>query len=256
MSFTPRLTKPESGNPYYNTIARGGYSRAIVGSPTDPGCNVLSNCVGYAFGRANEIMQSKSMAYLAPVNAENFVEYRGNLQTGQIPKVGAIMCWQKGTLSNSDGAGHVAVVEKVIDNYTVVTSESAYNGTAFYTMTRRKADGNWGMGSAYSFRCFIYLPISQTSSTSSSTPTSVPTNTTHPSSTIKVGQPMLAVGSKGRPVKTLQILLNGYGFDCGEPDEIFGGKTKQAVIQYQSRNCPPADGVVGSNTWASLLGWR
>ena len=54
--FKPRMTKPESGNPYYNTLAAGGYSGCIKGSPTDKGCNVLANCVGYAAGRFNEII--------------------------------------------------------------------------------------------------------------------------------------------------------------------------------------------------------
>ena len=55
LTFTPRLSRPESGNPYYNTRGNGGYSDAIKGKPTDPGCDVLANCVGYACGRFNEI---------------------------------------------------------------------------------------------------------------------------------------------------------------------------------------------------------
>ena len=35
MSFTPRLTKPEAGNKYYIRKANGGWSNAILGSPTD-----------------------------------------------------------------------------------------------------------------------------------------------------------------------------------------------------------------------------
>ena len=51
-----RTTKPESGNKFYNTVSKGGYSHCIVGYPTDKGCNVLANCVGYACGRFNEII--------------------------------------------------------------------------------------------------------------------------------------------------------------------------------------------------------
>ena len=53
-----RTTKPESGNKFYNTATKGGYSHCIVGYPTDKSCNVLSNCVGYACGRFNEIIGS------------------------------------------------------------------------------------------------------------------------------------------------------------------------------------------------------
>ena len=69
-TFTPRLSRPEAGNPYYNTRGNGGYSNAIKGKPTDPGCDVLANCVGYAYGRFNEIGGWGSCKYLSPVNAE------------------------------------------------------------------------------------------------------------------------------------------------------------------------------------------
>lgn len=156
-----RTTKPESGNKFYNTVSKGGYSHCIVGYPTDKVCNVLANCVGYACGRFNEIIGSMRYPYLN-CNAENFIERAKNtygLKVGQEPKVGAIMCWQKGsTLSGNDGAGHVAIVEKVIDANTVYTSESGYGGSAFWNSTRKNTNGRWGIGSSYTFRGFIYNP--------------------------------------------------------------------------------------------------
>lgn len=158
--FTPRLTKPEKGNKYYNTKSNGGYSGAIKGSPTDSDCDVLANCVGYAYGRFNEIGGYGSCKYLSPVNAENFIQYKGNLEVGQTPKLGACMVWQKGsTLFGSDGAGHVAIVEKIVSDTEVVTSESGYGAsTPFWTQTRKKGAGNWGQSSAYKFLGFIYNP--------------------------------------------------------------------------------------------------
>ena len=158
-TFKPRLTKPEKGNPYYNTKANGGYSTAIKGSPTDPDCDVLSNCVGYAYGRFNEIGGWGSCKYLVPTNAEKFIQYRGSLEVGQTPKLGACMVWQKGsTLSGNDGAGHVAIVEQIISETEVVTSDSGWGGAAFWTSNRKKGDGNWGAGSGYTFLGFIYNP--------------------------------------------------------------------------------------------------
>lgn len=159
-AFVPRLTCPEKGNPYYNTKANGGYSNAIKGSPTNANCDVLSNCVGYAYGRFNEIGGWGYCKYLQPVNAENFIQYAAGLKTGNTPKVGAVIVWQKGaTLSNSDGAGHVAIVEKVISPTQIVTSESGWNSsTPFWTKTRNKGDGNWGAGAGYTFLGFIYNP--------------------------------------------------------------------------------------------------
>ena len=160
MGFTMRTTKPEAGNKYYIRKASGGYNGAIRGSPADPDCDVLANCVGYAVGRFNEIGGWGSCKYLSPVNAENFIQYKGSLGVGQKPRLGACMVWQKGaTLTGSDGAGHVAIVEKVVSAEEVMTSESAYGGKAFWTQTRRKGnDGNWGQGSGYKFLGFIYNP--------------------------------------------------------------------------------------------------
>lgn len=153
--FTPRLTRPGAGNKYYIRKAQGGYSNAIWGKPVDANCNVLSNCVGYAYGRFNEIGQYGSCKYLAPVNAEDFMKYKGSCKTGMAPKLGACAVWQgKGSL-----AGHVAIVEKIIDSNTIVTSESGYGQkNPFWTTTRKNTNGRWGANSNYPFLGFIYNP--------------------------------------------------------------------------------------------------
>lgn len=161
MSFTMRTTKPGVGNKYYIRKASGGYSDAIKGSPTDSECDVLANCVGYAIGRFNEIGGWGSCKYLSSVNAENFIQYKGSeLEVSQTPQLGACMVWQKGaTLSGSDGAGHVAIVEKVVSDTEVYTSESGYGSKAFWNQTRKKGDdGNWGQSSGYKFLGFILNP--------------------------------------------------------------------------------------------------
>ena len=125
-----RTSKPSAGNKFYNTTSRGGYSQCIQGSPTDAGCNVLANCVGYAYGRFNEIGGWGSCKYLQPCNAENFIQNCGGLQVGQVPKIGACAVWIKGaTLSGADGAGHVAIVEQINSDGSIVISESNYGGT-------------------------------------------------------------------------------------------------------------------------------
>ena len=148
--FIPRLTKPEKDNKYYITKALGGYSAAIEGNPKDDDCNVLSNCVGYAYGRFNEIGGFGACKYLSPVIAKDFMKYKGGCESGNTPKIGACMVWENGS------AGHVAIVEKVISETEVLTSESEWGGRAFYTITRKKGDGNWGYGGT--FLGFIYNP--------------------------------------------------------------------------------------------------
>lgn len=68
--------------------------------------------------------------------------------------------------------------------------------------------------------------------------------------------PILGNSSKGYSVKALQILLIGYGFSCGwyGADGDFGGSTKAAVVAFQKANKLEADGIVGNQTWARLLG--
>lgn len=155
-----RTTKPTSGNKFFITKSKGGYSTCIQGSPTDSQCNVLSNCVGYACGRFNEIIGAMKYPSLN-CNAENFIERAKNtygLEISSVPTLGGIMVWQKGTLSGNDGAGHVAVVEKIIDSNTIYTSESGYGGSAFWNSTRRNTNGRWGLGSVYTFRGCIVNP--------------------------------------------------------------------------------------------------
>lgn len=68
--------------------------------------------------------------------------------------------------------------------------------------------------------------------------------------------PLLKKGSTGDSVKALQILLKGYGYDLGKwgADGDFGSATENAVECFQEDNGLTADGEVGGQTWAKLLG--
>lgn len=178
MAFKMRTVKPEKGNKYYIRKAQGGYSNAIVGKPTDKDCNVLANCVGYAYGRFNEIGGYGYCKYLAPVNAEKFIQYKGRCEVSQEPSLGACMVWQKGnTLNGSDGAGHVAIVEKVVSKTEVITSESGYGcSRPFWTQTRKKGtNGRWGCNSSYKFLGFIKNPAVKDEPIPAPTPAVAPT---------------------------------------------------------------------------------
>lgn len=171
-------SKPSAGDPYisyYNNSNRGGQNTCINGSPMDPVCNVLSNCVGWVSGRFNHIYSvlsgDKTMKYKAyHCNAGDMYEKAASfgLKTGSTPQAGAIMVWGK-----QGGAGHVAIVEKVISSDEVMTSESGYNSYAFRNKNRKKGNGNWGSNSPYYFKGFVYNPAVQnyyaTHSTSGST---------------------------------------------------------------------------------------
>ena len=197
-TFKPRLTRPEAGNKYYITKASGGWSDAIKGKPVDALCNTLSNCVGYAYGRFNEIGGYGCCKYLRPVNAENFIQFAGGLAVGQEPKLGACMVWRKGaTLNGSDGAGHVAIVEQIISATEIVTSESGYGSkTPFWTKRRKKGTGNWGAGSGYTFLGFIYNPAVSGSTTTTPAPNPPTTGGATEALKYKVGQMVQSLAKK------------------------------------------------------------
>lgn len=184
-----RTTQPKNSK-YYTRCANGGYNGAVQGSPVISGANVLCNCVGYANGRFNEIINDpdlkgteKKFRYQLVCNAENFIESakKQGLKISSTPVLGGIMVWQKGgTLSGSDGAGHVAVVEQINADGSIITSESAWAGFAFKRITRKKS-ARWGQASGYTFRGCIINPGVKT-----------PAKTTPKKSTDQIAQEVLA----------------------------------------------------------------
>ena len=231
--FKARLTRPESGNKYYNTPDAGGYAvGAIKGNPLLPGCNVLANCVGYAAARFNEIIGAGMWKYLTyPPDAENFIDYakQQGLQTGTEPQLGAVIVWAKGkTWTASDGSGHVAVVEQINSDGSIITSESGYGcANPFWTTHREKGGGNWGAGSEYRFIGFVYQP--------DSTPR------------------LIKKGDKGAEVELMQARLHALGYlRKNEIDGDFGTITLGAVCAFQLEHGLTVDGICGPATQAAL----
>lgn len=243
-----RTSKPKKTDEFisfYNNRYAGGKSKVITGKPTDPEANVLANCVGYANGRFNEIYSQvtgrKEMAFpTLTANAENFIEKAKNLnlKVGNIPQIGAIVCWQKGnTLLSSDGAGHVAVIEKVLSSSKITTSESGWeSNTPFWTKTRSNTLKNWGQSLLYKFRGFIYNPCFY------SNPYTQPTRTLQLKSNRMIGE----------DIKWLQYQLNEKGYNL-EIDGVFGPATKAATADYQKRRNIAVDGVCGIDTRTELM---
>ena len=62
-------------------------------------------------------------------------------------------------------------------------------------------------------------------------------------------------GNMGKSVRLLQTILMSQGYSCGPcgADGDFGQATAQAVRKYQLAKGLDVDGVVGQQTWASLL---
>lgn len=149
-----RTTRPGAGNKYYIRRVSGGYSTCIQGKPTDSLCDVLSNCVGYACGAANEELDLGYEKYHLNCNAENFIEraIASGLSVYKTPQVGDIICWEgKGSL-----AGHVGIVIEVINSNCIRVAQSGYGSrNPFYITVNYNTNGRWGLSANYPFRGFI-----------------------------------------------------------------------------------------------------
>lgn len=65
--------------------------------------------------------------------------------------------------------------------------------------------------------------------------------------------PLLKRNYQGAYVRFLQQLLESNLYPVGSVDGIFGSRTESAVRAFQSANGLAVDGIVGPNTWASLV---
>lgn len=236
--FVPCIHAPALGNRYYITRQLGGYSPCIHISRGNPLQDALPNCVGYATGRFNEIGNDVKMPYLGNTDAENFLWFANiqGLTVTQQPTIGGCMVWAKGQIGNAkDGYGHVAIVEQVNPDGSILTSESEFSGAVF--RTRVRCGDNWGQSGAYRYIGCIANPFA------------LPEEKT-PTVTVKRG-------SKGAPVKWVQKMLVAYGqsADLGEcgVDGAFGTMTEKALQKFQTRWGLVPDGVCGKLTKAKFL---
>lgn len=168
-TFHPRLSAPSGGtyttggneepgaigiDPWCST-SKGGLSpfgglSGHTGGKYDG--DTLPNCTAYAWGRFYEILGSRPK--LSTGNAEDWYGYTADgYERGNTPVLGAVICWE----GKGSAAGHVAIVEKINDDGSIVTSESGWNSPAYWWLSERtNENGNWGAGSNYIFQGFIY----------------------------------------------------------------------------------------------------
>ena len=142
--------------------------------------------------------------------------------------------WQDNAVGDNTGApDHVGIVEKVVGNTITIIEGNKGQAVARRTLA---VNGKYIRG--------YCLPAYHKKATRAS----------KASETTKVELPILENGSEGDSVEALQILLNGYGFNCGTVDGSFGSKTLSAVKAYQKALKLTVDGCVGPATWGALLG--
>ena len=137
----------------------GGITGAIywyTGNPFYLSGYGLPNCTCYAWGRFWEISDTEGNGSNKPTlptgDAGTWFPNVTGYDVGQTAALGAVACW-----SEPGEPGHVGIVEQILENGDIVTSNSAWNSTFFYTQTVSKSNGyNFGN---YQFQGFIYNPF-------------------------------------------------------------------------------------------------
>lgn len=235
MEYIPRLTAPATTDKNWISTRYGGYNECIVIKSATGSC--LPNCVGYAWGRWRELLGRRPN--LSTGNAENWYGHVSDgYQRGKTPKVGAVICWRSGIAGkNSDGYGHVMVVEKVSGN-TITCSGSDYSGRYFYTKELTGPSYKFSSTSKLIFQGFIYNPNDYSDGGSWLPPRGY---FRFGDNNQKVGQISSFMRSTF-PAYTPKAALGNY----------FGKNLLHAVQEFQRRTGLEPDGNIGPITLAEL----
>lgn len=227
--FKKRNYAPSGDNAYWVHTSKGGKNECILIA----GKSCLPNCVGYAWGRFYELTGKKPK--LSKANAEDWYTHKDGYKRSKSPKLGSVACWSKGRTANSkDGCGHVAIVEEIHKDGSIIISESGYNSFRFRTTKLKKPYNLDG----YSFQGFIEPPCYAKGVDG-----------------VEVTLPILKKGMSGTEVKTIQRLCYCI-YGCPEDlkiDGVFGNMTEKYVKFVQRSHRISVDGIVGIDTWNKLL---
>ena len=252
--FVPRFEAPTKDNKYYNSKEYSDF----VGTEYDM-FKKGGNCTSYAFSRFAEIIGRKPVGIMTS-NAENWYQESYNFKKGKTPKLGAIACWKCGELHKpSDGAGHVAIVEKIEGN-TITISESGTN----MLFRVKELPYPYVYGSKYQFEGFIYPGIEfeqdDTFETFKSDLKEVLGVANDADLLSKTPTISTSTGWNHKAVRPLQVYLQSLGYDLGSKgvDGQFGKDMKACIKKYQKDvglASKYQDGIVTAKmyTWKKLL---
>jgi len=153
-----RTTCPAKNNKFYMN-GNGGYNKCLKIS----GNYVLHNCVGYAYGRFME----KNGLTSCKLSAADAKKWYGHTSDGykrsKTPVAGAVICW-----TNSKW-GHVAIVEEVYEDGSIMISQSGYTAKKFWTQKLKKGYKLSG----YTLQGFILPPEKKSETSTKKTTTEI-----------------------------------------------------------------------------------
>lgn len=206
------------------------YEKAVSGA-SYPWCCAFVWWVFNEAGASELFFDGQKTAYCPTLL--NYYKKKGQIVKSDY-KAGDIVFFN---FSGGTGASHVGICK-------------AWDGTNITTIDGNTGTGNEANGGAVMERKRNKRYIVAVARPSYEGTT---TNASKGGNTVKVTLAVLKKGSRGDNVKALQILLNGYGFNCGKADGVFGINTQNAVLKFQKANGLDDDGIVGEQTWTKLL---
>lgn len=227
MKIIERTTAPTENTKYYKT-----------NNPFFPTYSMFrnnGNCTDYAYFRFKECNKLEK-CNLPPWDAEWWYHDNKTYGAGKTAKVGAVVVWSKGVIGkSSDGCGHVAFVERVNPDKSIVISESGWKS---FIWRRRTLKYPYEI-SGYKLEGFIYSPNEFENATGYTG-----TYPTLPS------RRYFKYGDTGTEVKNLQKLLNYINGDNLVVDGIIGNLTIASVKKFQKNNNLSVDGLFGEKSLA------
>lgn len=234
-----RKEAPGPDNKYYLKVP-AGYNPCILGNSSNRQYpqSVLANCVGGATGLFNEILNNNECKYLGNRNPDSMAALARlqGLEVGNVPRPGCA-CVQYGSRQ------HIFIIgklERITGGYRAEIHESGWSfppGIYWKYRTATSAN-NWGMGSAYTTRCYIYHPA---------------INPYWEYPTVDI----IKKGTRGNNARWMQWnLWRGGYYESGsksEVDGIAGDRTIAALKLYQCKHGLEADGICGPLTRAEMI---
>ena len=157
------------------------------------------------------------------------------------PAAGDIMMYDwddSGSGENKNNPDHVGIVEKISGN-TITVIEGNYSNA----VKRRTVLVNGRY-----IRGYIVPKYDAEKAEEPKVEAAAPADTL----------PMLRKGDEGKTVVAMQLLLIGYGYNCGGygADGEFGNGTYASVRSFQNDRGLEVDGICGAKTWSHLLGMK
>ncbi len=153
-NYVPRLTADGIYGNYWWYSDDNPYTEAGFGMP---------NCTTYAYGRWGELRGAfnTDLGRVAGTSwypdAKDWYANSPGISRGSVPQLGAVICYG---CDDPQYAGHVAVVEVINEDGSIVTSNSGYESTYFWTYTVRPEEGylqSYMVARNYYCQGFLYL---------------------------------------------------------------------------------------------------